>query len=160
MTALEQAVQYMHQFRYRLLEGLFTIWLGEAYLLSDQIDKARDLVFQGLKTTRDVRYWHGVGWAQCALGRIAQASGSFAEAGVHLREAFQTFTSIQARFEVGRTHLDLAALAHVVGNREATATHLTEAHALFTALQVPKYVARAEQWARECGVEAIGQVQQ
>src|SRR5262245_39746143 len=152
IAALEQAVQYMHRFRFRQLQGRFTTWLGEAYLLSGQIDKARDLVFQGLETTRDVKFWDGVGWAQRALGRIAKASGSLVEAESHLREALQTFVSIQARFEVGRTHLDLAALTHTTGNREATTAHLTEAHTLFTALQVPRYVARTEQRARELGV--------
>jgi hypothetical protein len=94
----------------------------------------------------------GVGLAQRVLGRIAQTSGSLAEAESLFREALQTFVSIQARFEVSRTHLDLAALAHAAGNREAMTTHLTEAHALFRALQVPKYVARAEQCATEFGV--------
>lgn len=153
VAAFEQAVQYMQRFRFRQLQGWFTTLLGEAYLLLDQIDKARDLAFQGLETTRDVKFWDGVGWAQRALGRIAQASGSLAEAETYLREALQTCTSIQTRFEAGRTHLELAALAHTTGNRETTTTHLTEAHALFTALQVPKYVARTEQRAREYGIE-------
>jgi tetratricopeptide (TPR) repeat protein len=147
IAALEQAVQDMHRFRFRPLQGWFTTCLGEAYLLSGQIDKARDLVLQGLETTRDVKYWWGVGWAQRTLGHIAQASGSLPEAESLLREALQTFVSIQAHFEVGRTHLDLAALAHATGNREAATTHLAEAHALFRASQAPKYVARAEQLA-------------
>ena len=57
--------------------------------------------------------------------------------------------SIQARFEVGRTHLALAELGYVQENHEAAATHLQEAHQLFRALQVPKYVERAEQLAKE-----------
>jgi len=132
--------------------GLEACQLGEAYLLNGQIDKARDLVFQGLVITQDVKFQHGIGLAQRALGRIAQASGSLTEAESLLREAFQLFVSIQARFEVGRTHLDLATLAHAMGDREAATTHLTEAHALFRALQVPKYVARTEQCATEFGV--------
>src|SRR5205085_7845801 len=87
-----------------------------------------------------------------ALGRLTRSSGAPAEATLHLHEALQTFIAIQARFEVGRTHLDLAALAHTMGDHEATTTHLQEAYNLFTALQVPKYVARAEQCAREFGV--------
>ena len=120
--------------------------------LEGQIDKARNLVLQGLEITRDVKYWQGVGWAQRVLDRIAQAIGSLAEAESLLREALQTFVSIRARFGVGRTHLDLAALAHAAGDREATTTHLNKAHDLFRALQVPKYVARAEQCATEFGV--------
>jgi len=152
IAALEQAVQYIHHFRFRQLQGWFTTFLGEAYLLSSQIDKARNLVLQGLEITKDVKLWYGISWAQRALGRIAQARGNSKEAEAYLQEALQTFVAIQARFEVGRTHLDLAALANATGNREATTTHLADAHALFTALQVPKYVARVEQWAREIGV--------
>jgi tetratricopeptide (TPR) repeat protein len=152
VTALEQAIQYMQRFRFRQLQGLFATCLGEAHLLRGQIAKARDLVLQGLEITRNVKYWHGIGWSQRALGRVAQASGSLTEAEMDLQEALQTFVSTQARFEVGRTHLDLAALAHAAGDQEATATHLTEAHALFRVLQVPKYVARAEQCATEFGI--------
>src|SRR5262249_2718103 len=39
IATLEQAVQYMHQFRFRQLQGFFMTFLGEAYLLSNQIDK-------------------------------------------------------------------------------------------------------------------------
>src|SRR5262249_14429385 len=46
-AALEQAVQSMQRFRFRQLQGLFTTWLGEAYLLSGQTDKARGLALQG-----------------------------------------------------------------------------------------------------------------
>ena len=142
----------MQQFRFRQLQGWFMTFLGEAYLLSAQIAKARDLVLQGLEITRDVKFWHGVGWAQRVLIHIAQASSNLAQAESLLREALQTFVSTQARFDVGRTHLELATLAHAMGDREAATTHLKDAHDLFRALQVPKYVARAEQCATEFDV--------
>ena len=67
-------------------------------------------------------------------------------------EAQQTYATIQSRYWVGRTHVDLATLAHLRGNQEAAMTHCHEAHALFTALQVPKYVERIEQFACSWGV--------
>ena len=81
------------------------------------------------------------------------------EAAGHFQEALDTFTSIQSRFEAGRTHLDLAALAHVQDHQEAAATHLHTAHAVFTALQVPRYVERTEQLAGAYGV-ALAEVSQ
>jgi hypothetical protein len=64
----------------------------------------------------------------------------------------QTFTAMQARFECGRTHLDLAALVHAQGQPAAAGAHLRAAHALFRALQVPVYVQRTRQCASAYGV--------
>jgi hypothetical protein len=69
-----------------------------------------------------------------------------------LQDALDTFTAIHARFEAGRTHLDLAALAHTQGNQDGATAHLTQAQALFTALQVPRYVERTAYLARAYGI--------
>ena len=87
---------------------------------------------QGLVIASETPYRTGTAWAQRALGRIAQADGDFAAAEHCLNEALTTFTAMQARFEVGRTHLALAALAQLQGNRDAITLHLSAAHHLFT----------------------------
>jgi tetratricopeptide (TPR) repeat protein len=86
------------------------------------------------------------------LGRIALARGSLSEAKTHLNEALQIFHSLQARYDLGRAHLDLAALAHAQGKKAEAAMHLGEAHRLFIASRVPKYVERTEQLAKAFGV--------
>jgi class 3 adenylate cyclase/tetratricopeptide (TPR) repeat protein len=150
---LEQAVQQFSQFRFRLPQGWFTLYLSEAALVSSDLGKARALALQGLEIAREVKFAYGVGLGQRVLGRIAQASGALAEAATYLTEALQSFASIQARFDMGRIHLDLAALTHdAQGHPEVAATHLTEAHALFTALQVPRYVERTMQLASAFGL--------
>ncbi|MBI4640701.1 MAG: AAA family ATPase [Candidatus Tectomicrobia bacterium] len=149
ISVLEQSVEQLGRFRYRQLQGWFTTLLGEAYLLNGQIERGRDLALQGWQIARDIKFWYGVGLAQRALGRIARASNALSDAEIHLNEAIQAFTSIQERFEVGRTQLDLAILAHAQGNQEAAMMHLKEAHDLFRILKVPKYVERTEQLARE-----------
>lgn len=149
---LEQAVQQADQLRSRQMRAWFRTMLGEAYLSNGQIDAARTVALKGLEISTDVKFLLGVGLAQEALGRIERAQGALAEAERHFTEALQIFDLIHARFEEGRTHLDLAALAHVLGNRQDVATHLTGAHSLFTTLRVPKYVDRTEQLAREFGV--------
>ncbi|MGH7319864.1 MAG: hypothetical protein ACRELA_09625, partial [Candidatus Rokuibacteriota bacterium] len=146
------AVGEMRRFGFRRLEGRFTTFLGEAYLLSGQIERARDFVSRGREIAAEVRYLYGFGWAQHALGRVAQASGMPAEARAHFEAARDTFTLIQARFMVGRTRLSLAELAHAHGDREAAATQLQAAHATFRLLRVPEYVARAERLARSIAV--------
>ena len=156
---LEEAVRQWHQFQYRPLQGWIPSWLSEALLLDGQLDKARGVARQGLAFSRGCQFWHEAGLAQRVLGRIAQATGAFTEAARHLQAALETFTSIQSRFEAGRTHLDLVALAHAQGHQEAAATHLHTAHAVFTALQVPRYVERAAQLAGVYGV-ALAEVSQ
>jgi hypothetical protein len=52
---------------------------------------------------------------------------------------------VQARFEIGRTHLSLATLTHLHGNLEAAMMHLTQAYNRFNALQVPTYIACTQQ---------------
>lgn len=98
------------------------------------------------------KYRAGVGWAQRTLGRIALAEGALAEAETHLHDALATFISMQARFEMGRTHLALSELADVQDNRERVAVHLTEAYHLFKTLRIPPYVTYTEQRAHELGL--------
>ncbi|MBI4640602.1 MAG: tetratricopeptide repeat protein, partial [Candidatus Tectomicrobia bacterium] len=149
---LEQSVQQLSQFQQKRHQGWYMTYLSEAYLLDGQIDRARELALQALEITRTTKFWYAVGLAQRTLGRIALTRAALPEAETSLKEALGTFTSIEARFELGRTHLDFARLAHAQDDREVLTTHLTKAHFLFRALQVPKYVERAEQLAREFGV--------
>jgi tetratricopeptide (TPR) repeat protein len=152
IAVLEPAVQRMQQFHVRQMEGWFTTYLGEAYFLQGANDKAHDLVSHGLALAQDARFLQGVGWAQRTLGRIALARQSFPEADGHLHDALRTFTAMQARLEVARTHLDLAALAHAIGSQGTTAAHLHQAYELFTTLRVPRYVERTTHLATTMGV--------
>jgi DNA-binding NtrC family response regulator/tetratricopeptide (TPR) repeat protein len=149
---LRQAAQRFGELHIRQTQARFLIYLSEAHLLRHELVQARDLAAQGLAWTRDTEYGYGMAWAQRALGRIAQASGACSEAEAHLQEALRTFTAMQARFEVGRTHLVLAELRHMQGDRAALAQHLIDAHRLFKTLQMRKYVERAAQLARRLEV--------
>jgi predicted ATPase/class 3 adenylate cyclase len=149
---LEQAVAHMSHVQLRQCQGLFMIWLGEAWLLKGDTDKASTLASQGIEIVRNAKYRYGVGWAQRLLSRIAYSRGNLIEAMIHLQEALATFSSIQSRYDLTRTHLDLALLAHTQDNQDTTTTHLSTAYAWFKKLQVPKWVERTEQLAREYGV--------
>lgn len=94
---LEAAVLQFGQYEFRPLEGWFTIFLAEAYLLKGDIAKARDLSLHGLPVARGAKFIYAVGWAQRALGRIARVSGTPSEAEGHFKEALGTFESTQAR---------------------------------------------------------------
>jgi hypothetical protein len=128
------------------------IWLGEAWLLTGDTDKASTLARQGIEIVRNAKYRYGVGWAQRLLSRIAYSRGNLIGAMPNLQESLATFSSIQSRYDLARTHLDLASLAHTQNDQDAVTTHLSTASAWFKALQVPKWVERTEHLAREYGV--------
>jgi class 3 adenylate cyclase/tetratricopeptide (TPR) repeat protein len=140
---LEEAVERMSRFRLRQNHGWFMAFLSEAHLLNDQVDKALNLAHRALEIVDAAKFAFGVGWAQRAFGRSLCASGRLVEADTRLRDALRTFGTIEARFELGRTHLALAELASHRGNREDAAVHAREAGDLFAAAAVPAYIARA-----------------
>jgi predicted ATPase len=152
IPVLEQAVEEATQYRSRQVQSWFRTFLGEAYGLDRQLDKARDLASRSFALARDIKSWGAVGLAKRALGRLAQAYGAPTEAARHLHEALQIFIATSARFEQARTHLDLAALTLAQGEQAEAARHLAEASALCTALDVPSYVERARQLASAYGV--------
>jgi DNA-binding NtrC family response regulator/tetratricopeptide (TPR) repeat protein len=149
---LEQAVGQMRQFGVPQLQGRFTTFLGEAYLLRGQVAAAGEAVSEGMRLSAEARYWYGLGWARHALGRIAQASGDLAGAEAHLADALETFTRIHARFLVGRTRISLARLAQARQDPTGVARQLREAYAAFRLLRVPRYVAEVERLAGELAV--------
>jgi tetratricopeptide (TPR) repeat protein len=152
VPVLEQAVELADQVRSRQWRAWFRTWLGEAYLLAKKMDKAQEVVSQTLEICTDVEFVLGIGLCHQVLGRIAQARNALGEAGRHLTTAREIFASVQSRFELGRTDLELASLAHSRGNHEAAAANLREAHSLFETLEVPKYAERTEQLAVGFGV--------
>jgi tetratricopeptide (TPR) repeat protein len=146
---LEQAVQGMRQWGYPRIEGLYTAFLAEALLAQNQLDRARDRAQQALIQCQAEAYAFGLGWAQRAWGRIAQATGALAVAGQHLADALATFAALPSRFELGRTHLALAVVAQAEHQRDAAVSQVTEAYQLFQMLHVEPYVARAVSLARD-----------
>ena len=152
IPVLEGAATQMARFRYQQSTGWLTALQGEAYLLKGDLETARSVATQGLEITTQANHRHGMGAAQRALGRIARANGASTEAQRYLEAALETFASIPARFEMGRTLLDLAALSGAERHLDSATAHLREAHELFRALGILTYVARSEALAGELGV--------
>ena len=149
---LERSVEQLARFRYRPFQGWFSVFLAEACRRERRLERAEDLALQGLVITRDANFRTGFGWAQQALGRIAESRGAFAEAEARLTAARETFTATRSRYELARTYLDLAGLARVQGHGEALATNLQAAYRLFLALRVKKYMKLTTMLALQVGV--------
>ncbi len=153
IEALEESVERLGQAGMQQLLGWFSAFLAEARCLSGQpAGEARELALQALAVTEGVRFRYGMGLAQRALGRIACSTADPVEAGLRLHDALESFRSIQAPFEVGRTQLDLVVWAHAAGKIEEASRRLAEAHRLFTELRVPLYTEKAERLGRELAV--------
>jgi class 3 adenylate cyclase/tetratricopeptide (TPR) repeat protein len=145
VRTLEPAVDSLRQAGFRQMLGWFCAFLAEAYLRTGRAAQGRQLAKEALDIARDTGFGYGAGLAQRALGRIARQAGAAGEALGWLEQALATFSGLEARFEVGRAHLDLAALAQDRGDDEAAARHLALARDLFTELGATRYVERVRQ---------------
>jgi hypothetical protein len=142
----------MHQLQRHRLHGLYTTLLGKASLIQGDLDKAHDLALQGLTLCSETDYRIGVGWAQRVLGRIAWARGILTPAEQHVREALAIFTTLPARFEIGRTHLLLLDLVHLQVRDAEAAKHSATAIELFATSHAPMYLERSEHRMHELGI--------
>lgn len=140
VEALESSVERLRQAGMQQLLGWFSAFLAEAFLLSGHPKKARKIAAEALATTEGINFRYGNGMVQRALGRIARAGGDTETARTWLKEALESFRSIQARFEVARTQMDLAVLA----SAEEAARQIGEARRIFLSLKLPRYVEKAD----------------
>jgi class 3 adenylate cyclase/tetratricopeptide (TPR) repeat protein len=154
--ALEDSVERLRQAGMKQLCGWFSAFLAEARVLSGRPEaEARELALQALAVTEEVHFRYGTGLAQRALGRIARTAGQFAEAEGWLQDAVDTFRSLQAPFEVGRSQLDLALAARQAGDSAKAAGQLGEALNLFAELGAHRFVETSERLARDLGVPRV-----
>jgi tetratricopeptide (TPR) repeat protein len=152
---LESAVADLHRFGFRGLEGWLAGILGEAYLATGQPQKARERAGYGAATGAET-FRLALGWAQRALGSVAQAAGASSEAESQYTAALATFAAMNARLETARTMLALAELACGRDDFTTAAKRLTEAVLLFRALNVPFWEQRATQLAATHGLTVEG----
>lgn len=78
------------------LQGWFSAFLAEAYLLAGRPEEAQRLAQEALSVTARARFGFGEALALRALGRIAQAAGDLDEAERRLQEARSLFDQIGA----------------------------------------------------------------
>jgi hypothetical protein len=134
------------------LEAWFTAYLAKAHARQGHFGNARRLATQAEAQARGLGFAYGLGVSLRALARIDRVDGAGQDEARRLTEALGTFSAIEARYEVARTHLDLATATHATGDLAAASRHLVEARVLFEVLGVPRYTARAAGLARELAV--------
>ena len=149
---LQQAAQSWQQFGMPAMQGWLTTGWADAVRLQGDLPQARQLARQALALAESSAFPYAIGLAHRVRGRIALHGEQHQEARFALRQALQTFSAIEARFELGRTYLISASLAHTVGDQQLATRRLRKAARLFEALHIDNYRARTAQDAQAYGV--------
>jgi tetratricopeptide (TPR) repeat protein len=155
LTTLEHAVEQADLYRSRQVQSMFRSFLGEAYSQNRQFQQAYHIASQGLQLAEEIQYPGGILRARHTLGRIAYASGDWAEADMHFQGALKSVREHRPSHIQSQLYLDLAILARTQGNFDTAALYLCKAYTAFQKLQIPKYVERTEQLAQEYGVTLV-----
>ena len=152
---LAQAIEQLGKFHpgFRTTRSRFMASLTEAYLETDRIDEAEQRAIESLAVSSDVTFTYVVGLAERTLGKIARARGDLSRAATQFEKALATFTGMQARFEVGQTHVVMAEFARAKQDDAGAARHLQEGARMFEALHVPKHHERTRRLASAWGIE-------
>jgi DNA-binding NtrC family response regulator/tetratricopeptide (TPR) repeat protein len=135
---LEPLVSQAERLRQRHIQGLCKTYLGEAYRLKGQLDRARALARESLDLLTGTGYRHGDGCVRRLLGSVALDAGDLAQAEPDLDAALGIFGSIPEPYEQARTHLSLAEIADRRSDRPRAARHLRSAVDLFSTIGVDR----------------------
>ena len=146
---LEQAVRHMQESGYLRMQGLYTTFLGMAYLMQGDLDRSSDCSRQGLEAAHATQDRFGMGWVLRLMGQMSETCETYDDAQHHYNLSLRAFTTVQASFEVARTQLALADVAYQRGALDMASDHIREAYQRFTDLNVPVYVQRVTELAAE-----------
>ena len=137
---LEQSIKHWTEFQHTPMRAWFTTVLADAYLAAGDPERADQAATRGLAFAREAAFPYGAALAARTLARIARSRGRLDQAARLAVEALETFRKIEARYEQGRTDLELAAIAAARGDPAAARTHLAAARRLFqvTAVREPE----------------------
>jgi tetratricopeptide (TPR) repeat protein len=89
--------------------------------------------------------------ADRAQGVAYRMAGEYGQAGERLNRALESFSEIGARWQVGRTYVELAELARARHDRTTATEHLDHAQVEFEALQAAPDLVRARAALAELG---------
>jgi DNA-binding SARP family transcriptional activator len=140
IPVLEDSVQQIEQLRMTRSAARISAWLGEAWLLRGDLDRARTVATRALEQCTATGHRYGTGEAARTLGRLEAAAGDPAAAEARLVEALAAFAGMEADFEAARTHVALAEVRRIRGDRAGAAAALGEARALFDRLGLVREV--------------------
>lgn len=140
---LEDAIPQTERFHFAQLHGLYLGFRGEAALQAGDPKTAREYLHRAIVITRHSEYVYGLAWCQRILGRIECADGNARLARERFGEAIDTFDSMEAPFETGRTHLELGENLESAGEIDSASAHAQMALDILQPLGLPLFIERA-----------------
>jgi len=127
-------------------QALRVAWLGEAYLLGDQVEKARESAGRALAMAREYQERGNEADALWLWGEIAWRGDppdlDAAEAGY--RDALSLADALGMRPLVAHCHLGLGKLYRRIGKIEQAHEHLTTATTMYREMDMRFYLEQAE----------------
>jgi tetratricopeptide (TPR) repeat protein len=142
----EAESSYEHTFGIGLWHSLNVVWLGEALLLSDQLEDAHSVAERALALTREFKHRTCELWDLRLLGEIAARRDpphvSVAEG--YYREALTLAAELGMRPLVAHCHLGLGTLYRRMGTRDQAREHLDSATAMFREMDMPFWLQKAD----------------
>ena len=138
----------------RQIVAWFTVFLSEAYLALDRLERAFEAGREGLAISQEVGFAYGAGLALRTLGRIEIQRSHYDEAEQYLREALLAFEGLEMPFESARAQLDQASFLLATGSSDQAQAVLREASNGFARLHLTQLENRVTEVAEGLRVEA------
>ena len=126
---LTQARAWYERSHLRYTHALFGLWLGDGYIRLGERDRAREVLEDVRRVSRDLGYRHFEGVACRLLAEMPGPDGAS-----HLAAAFRLLEAVGARNELARALVLRAGRSRAAGEAAAARRDLRHALALFEAL--------------------------
>lgn len=123
---------------FRPFMSLFQGYLAESLVAAGSLDEAIQVAEDGIKASKDSPYALGAGWIARAHGKVLCATKDDKGTSA-LMQSVPLFEAAGARFEIGRTHLDLASVYRKQCDEKLAANHRALAKAAFAQTDRPNY---------------------
>jgi class 3 adenylate cyclase/tetratricopeptide (TPR) repeat protein len=146
IALLEQAASELDSQQRQWLSGLRVVWLGEGYLLADQIERALERAGHALEIAQQRKERGHEALALSLLGEIVlrRSPPDVKQAEGRYQEALALATELGMRPLVAHCHLGLGGLYRLTGERREAAQHLTTATTMFREMDMGFWLAQSE----------------
>jgi tetratricopeptide (TPR) repeat protein len=141
-TLLAPVVEELEGFGFPQWHSWALTHTAEALRVEGRLEEAEAAARRGLEVALGADYWYAAGFAYRVVGRIGHDAGDLDAAAAEMSRALDTFERIGARFEAGRTRLDLAGVARARGEPARAHKELQAACRAFEHVEAPAYGAR------------------
>jgi len=144
VALLEEAVVHADTLNMMQEQALRVAWLGEAYLLANEVERARATVARALDLARRHGEHGDEAWALRLLGEVAARLDQNVDAAGHYERAMALSEELEMRPVTSHCHLGLGKLYRRTGKRQEAQEHLTTATTMYREMDMTYWLEKAE----------------